>query len=314
VISKTQLYAHPEDRDRLLTLLKKEGKANMEVQFRCKDGSIKWISLVAREISDKGTSYIEGLNIDITDRKKTEMALKDSEERFRRTFDQAPIGAAHFVGLDLSFLRVNKALCDLTGYSEAELLTKKTMDIIHPDDQSIGREYARRLMAGEIDNYENDRRFIHKNKDVLWVTISMRLLRTKTASRFTCCRCTRTSPPAKNALDVLAATQKRLEYLMSANPAVIYSFSMDKGYPMTFVSKKRQGYTGYEADEFMRDPGLWGKTESIPTIWRGVTRPSPIYMPRKAGDEIQVPAQRRQVYLASGPCPAVHGGGEHQGK
>jgi PAS domain S-box-containing protein len=253
---KTQLYAHPEDRDRLLVLLRKEGKANMEVQFRCKDGSIKWISLVAREIRDKGTSYIEGLNIDITDRKKTEMALKDSEERFRRTFDQAPIGAA-IVGLDLSFLRVNKVLCDLTGYSEAELLTKKTMDIIHPDDQSIGREYARRLMAGEIDNYENDRRFIHKNKDVLWVTISMRLLRDQNGKPLYLLPMYQDITSRKNALDVLAATQKRLEYLMSANPAVIYSFSMDKGYPMTFVSKNVKDITGYEADEFMRDPGLW---------------------------------------------------------
>ena len=51
--------------------------------------------------------------------------------------------------------------------------TRKSLDIIHPEDVSIGVGYAQKLMTGEIDFYENDRRFIHKDGSLIWVTISM---------------------------------------------------------------------------------------------------------------------------------------------
>ena len=124
---KFQLYVDPSDRDRLVAILKEEGSiTDFETQFICKDGSSKWINLAAREVrgEDGKLCYIEGLNIDITARKRAEMALRESEQKFRRTFDQSPIGAA-IVNLNYFFIRVNKVLCDITGYSEEELLLKK---------------------------------------------------------------------------------------------------------------------------------------------------------------------------------------------
>ncbi|HMK61750.1 MAG TPA: sigma 54-interacting transcriptional regulator [Dissulfurispiraceae bacterium] len=176
---KSQLYLTPMDRDRLFALLNEKGKvADFETQFLCKDGSVKWISLAAREVRGRDGSlrFIEGLNIDITARKNAETSLRESEEKFRRTFDQAPIGAA-ILSLNFLFVQVNKALCDITGYSEEELLSKRILDIIHPDDVSIGMGYANRLIKGEIDFYENDRRFVHKNGSTIWASISMRCLR-----------------------------------------------------------------------------------------------------------------------------------------
>jgi PAS domain S-box-containing protein len=114
---KSQLYVNTLDRDRFFMILKEKGKVtDFETQFICKDGSIKWITMAAREVrgEDGSLLYIEGLNIDITARKNAETALRESEKKFRRTFDQAPIGAA-MLNLELTFTRVNKALCDITG-------------------------------------------------------------------------------------------------------------------------------------------------------------------------------------------------------
>ncbi len=257
---RSQLYVNPEDRDRLLSTLRREGKANMEVQFKCKDGTVKWISLVAREIPDETgkPSYVEGLNIDITDRKNAEMALMESEDRFRRTFDQAPIGAA-IIDLNLNFIRVNKVLTEMTGYSEEEMLARKSLDLIHPDDRAVGRKFAERLITGEIDYYENDRRFIHKNGSVIWITVSMRLLRDQAGKPHYLLPMYLDITARKKTIDLLAATQNRLEYLLSANPAVIYSFVMEEGYPLTFISRNIAEITGYDADEFLSDPGLWSR-------------------------------------------------------
>jgi PAS domain S-box-containing protein len=220
---KSQLYVDPFERDRLVTILKEKGTVtDFETQFLCKDGSSKWISLAAREVRgpEGELYYIEGLNIDITARKSAEMALRESEQKFRRTFDQAPIGAA-IVNLNYSFIRVNKVLCDITGYSEEELLSKKIIDIIHPDDVSMGLGYANKLLSGEIDSYENERRFLHKDGDVRWVTISMRCLRDPIGNPHYLLPMIQDITSRKNALDTLAATKERLQHSESIYRAIV---------------------------------------------------------------------------------------------
>jgi PAS domain S-box-containing protein len=257
---KSQLYVNPLDRDRLFMILKEKGKVtDFETQFICKDGSVKWINLAAREVrgEDGILRYIEGLNIDITARKNAEMALRESEKKFRRTFDQAPIGAA-MVDLNFSFVRVNKVMSDITGYTEEELLSRKILDIIHPEDVSVGVGYANKLIKGEIDFYENDRRFIHKDGSVIWVNISMRCLRDQKGKPHYLLPMIQDITSRKSTLDALEATQNRLEYLLTANPAVIYSFILtNNGYTLTFISRNVGNLTGFDPDEFLLDPTLW---------------------------------------------------------
>lgn len=257
---KSQLYLNPLDRDRLFMILKEKGKvADFETQFVCKDGRVKWINLAAREVrgEDGKLRYIEGLNIDITDRKNAEMALRESEKKFRRTFDQAPIGAA-MMDLNFSFVRVNKALCDITGYTAEELLTKKIIDIIHPDDLAVGVGYANRLIKDEIDFYENERRFVHNNGSTIWVNISMRCLRDQKGNPQYLLPMIQDITSRKSTLGILEATQNRLEYLLTANPAVIYSFVLtNSDHTLTFISRNIGNLTGFEPDEFLLDPALW---------------------------------------------------------
>lgn len=115
------------------------------------------------------------LELEIKERHFAEEALRESKERFHNAFDYAPIGMA-LVGLNGSWLQVNHSLCELVGYSEAELLSKACQDITHPDDIDTDFEYVRQLLTGEIRCYHMEKRYTHKLGHVVWVMLSVSLV------------------------------------------------------------------------------------------------------------------------------------------
>jgi PAS domain S-box-containing protein len=104
---------------------------------------------------------------DATARKQTEEALRQSEERFRSAFDNAPIGMCLTKSL-ARYLKVNRALCEMLGYSEEELLATTFADLSHPDDLPVQWDYTRQLLAGEISSYQLEKRYIHKSGRIVW--------------------------------------------------------------------------------------------------------------------------------------------------
>ncbi len=113
---------------------------------------------------------------DITQRRQAEMALRASEKRFRKVLESAPIGMA-LLSLDNHFKQVNQAFCRICGYSWEELLSLTVEDITHPDDTHSYESIQQRLKNGEIDTYELEKRYIHKNRDIVWVQLTASLLR-----------------------------------------------------------------------------------------------------------------------------------------
>ena len=113
---------------------------------------------------------------DITPFKAAGAALRESEERFRRAFDHAPIGMS-LVAEDGRFIQVNRALCDLVGYSEEELLGKTFHDITHPEDVANNLELFERLWAGEIDDYQLEKRYLRKDGGVIWIHLTGSIVR-----------------------------------------------------------------------------------------------------------------------------------------
>ncbi len=108
---------------------------------------------------------------DITERKKMEEELRESEERFRRIFDEGPIGMI-ITGLDFRFIKVNPALCHMLGYTEQELTKLSFPDITDPDDVKKDIESAEKLIKGEMDVYKTQKRYIKKNKDIIWIDLT----------------------------------------------------------------------------------------------------------------------------------------------
>ncbi|MCC5655920.1 PAS domain S-box protein [Nostoc sp. XA010] len=108
---------------------------------------------------------------DVTAAKQTEVALRESEERFRAMFNQASVGIT-LIALDGRFIQANPALCEITGYSHEELIQLNFQEITHPDDLEIDWENARRVLAKEISGYSLEKRYIRKDGSIVWVNLT----------------------------------------------------------------------------------------------------------------------------------------------
>ena len=97
---------------------------------------------------------------------------------FQSAFEFAAIGMA-LVSPEGKWLRVNRSVCKITGYTETELLERTFQDITHRDDLELDLENVRKMLAGEIETYQMEKRYYHKNGSVVWVLLSVSLVRTK---------------------------------------------------------------------------------------------------------------------------------------
>lgn len=113
---------------------------------------------------------------DVSDRRQAEAALRASEELFRRSFEDAAVGMG-LLTVSGRWLRVNPALSRITGYSVAELLTKSFYDVTHADDLRDDFIYVQRCLAGEIQTYQREKRYVHQQGHVVWVMVNVSLVR-----------------------------------------------------------------------------------------------------------------------------------------
>jgi len=109
-------------------------------------------------------------------RKQAEAALSASEARFRQTYELAATGIAN-VSLDGRFLRVNRRLCEILGYSERELLGRSAKDISHPEDRDAADAQRARLRRGELESLRLEKRYLRKDGTVVWVSVTIALAR-----------------------------------------------------------------------------------------------------------------------------------------
>lgn len=143
-------------------------------------GYCGWQQWTIRAIfgADGTISEYQAVGRDVTKEKNIETALRLSEERFRTAFEFAAHGMA-LVAPDGAWLKANKALCDMVGYSERELLQSDYQSITHPDDLGDNLHHAQRLLTGEIPSYQTRKRYLHKEGHEIWVLLSVSLVKDK---------------------------------------------------------------------------------------------------------------------------------------
>jgi len=161
----------------LVRALQGEETSVTDMEIRRPDGT-SLLEVWGAPILDEDGTVLNAVAafVDINERREAETALRDSVERFRRTFDSAPIGMA-LVTLEGRFAEVNDRLCSLTGYSEGELTTKTFQDITHRDDLSLDLEHVGELLSGKADSYDMEKRYLHAGGGVVWVLLSKALVR-----------------------------------------------------------------------------------------------------------------------------------------
>ncbi len=102
--------------------------------------------------------------------------LQENEERFRATFEQAAVGIAH-VAPDGRWIRVNQKLCDIVGYNKEELLKKTFQEITYYEDLDADLGHFRQMLAGEIQTYSMEMRYLHKDGSIIWTNLTISIVR-----------------------------------------------------------------------------------------------------------------------------------------
>ncbi len=125
--------------------------------FESYEGEI--IELMARDIGNSIAAF------------QNEIALKQSEAEFRKTFEQATVGIAH-VSLEGKFLKVNSQLCKILGYSNQELLKMNLQTITYPEDLALDEKYITQIIAKEADSCTYEKRYIHADGSAVWANLT----------------------------------------------------------------------------------------------------------------------------------------------
>ncbi len=166
---------HPDDREptRRFWLDAVAGHHSYEIEYRLRrhDGEYRWFKTRGVPIRDDQGKivYWFGTCTDITE-------FRDSEGRFRGTFENAAVGIAHTSPTG-RFLRVNEKVCAIVGYPREELLQKSFMDVTHPEDLAAGVESFMAIMRGELASYTLEKRYLRKDGSPFWGELFVSLQR-----------------------------------------------------------------------------------------------------------------------------------------
>jgi PAS domain S-box-containing protein len=178
-IETTRRLRHPADQERVLAAFRQAlsaGSEYFEAEYRIirPDGELRWIfcrGQVARNASGVPVR-LSGVDVDVTSRKLAEAALRESEQRFRRVFEQSPLGKA-MAGLDFRFRAVNPALCQMLGYTEDELVGRSFLQFVHPDDKANCAAMGHALIDGTAPQIQLEERLVSKSGDAIWANVNV---------------------------------------------------------------------------------------------------------------------------------------------
>ncbi len=145
-----------------------------DIEIRCvrPDKSIRWINVKGYPAGKRKEEsfWMFGTVQDITERRQVQERLRESEELYRAVFDNAGMGI-DLLDREGRIAKANRALLNMLGYSEEELRRLSFLDVTHPEDKEISRRNLKALMAGEVDSYRLEKRYVKKDGDIVWADL-----------------------------------------------------------------------------------------------------------------------------------------------
>jgi PAS domain S-box-containing protein len=146
-------------------------------RHQSKDGTVFDVEVAWHSIQFDGRFARVVIVKDVTESRRAEERIRENEEKFRSTFEQAAVGMAH-VSLGGRWMRVNQKLCSILGYTPGELIRKSFQDITPPEDLDTSSDLRRRLISGETDTATVERRCVQANGSLIWAKVTTSLVRT----------------------------------------------------------------------------------------------------------------------------------------
>lgn len=221
-----------------------------EVTNRRKDGSFYVeAQVITPLISPDGTiTHVVAVKEDITERKRAEEALLESKQLFKNAFQHSAIGMA-LISTEGRWLEVNSNLCSFLGYSQKELLTKTFQDITHPDDLDADLNYVKQMLSGEIRTYSMEKRYFHKNGEVVWALLAVALVKDNEGTPLYFISQIEDINKRKKAELKLRESEERYRIIAEDMPAMVCRFKSDG--TLTFINSFYCDYFQMTRDDLL---------------------------------------------------------------
>jgi PAS domain S-box-containing protein len=215
-----------------------------------RNGSEFPIELALTPVSRKRPPLFMAYVRDITDRKMTDESLRASEAEFRAVFELAASGKCQADPRSGRFLRVNRKLCDIAGYSKEELLGLTFSQITHPDDRAKDLDQFQRLIAGELAEYSTEKRYVRKDGRTVWVHVTTTLIRDAHGSPLRTVGVVLDIDDRKRMEKALRDSEERYRLILE-NALEFAIFTLDKEGRVTSWNAGAQRILGYEESEIL---------------------------------------------------------------
>ncbi|MEQ8364231.1 MAG: PAS domain S-box protein [Cyclobacteriaceae bacterium] len=150
---------------------------DLELQLITGKGNNIWVRTIGQpEMKDGKCIRLYGIFQDIDQRKREQLELRNSEQQFKDAFEYSAIGMA-LVSTEGRWINVNPQIPKMLGYTKEELLNKTFQEITHPEDLETDLELVKKVLNGELNTYQMEKRYFHKNGNIVWGLLSVSLLR-----------------------------------------------------------------------------------------------------------------------------------------
>jgi PAS domain S-box-containing protein len=267
-----------EQQDLLAQVRTGQGVRQFETVRRRKDGSEVAVSLTVSPVR-ADTGEVAGASVisrDISERRRVEHKLRDSEERFRNAFESAPFGMC-LSGTDGRFLQVNSALCEMLGYTGPELLRMRWGQLTHPDDLGPSLQMAQRLLSGESRIEELEKRYLHSSGSVVWALTRVSLARDGKGAPLYFVTHLQDIGERMRTAAAMRQSEEQYRSLIANIPDVVWTVGGDRRYK--FVSPSIEKLLGYSAAEYY---------EGGMSLWSEAIHPDDAARVRAASDALLI--------------------------
>jgi PAS domain S-box-containing protein len=198
------------------------------------------------------------LQEEIRQRREVEAALRDSEERFRATFEQVAVGVA-MVGPDGRWLLVNDRLCQILGYPRDELMQLTFRSITFPEDLPTSLALVGQLVSGQTETFTTEKRYVRKDGSAIWGSMTGSAVRDSAGNFKYGIAVLQDISARKQAEGEVRTAEQRLRRLVEHLPAITYVLALDEAQTTLYVSPQIEAALGFAPAEWTGDPDLWNR-------------------------------------------------------
>lgn len=178
-----EAFVHPDDKDIYLkhyeaVINSENNRWSAEYRYLKSDGSYAYVNdkaVIIRDVQGKAIRMIGAMQ-DVSIGKKLKLELQQSEEKFKGAFEHSPVGMS-IVDINGNYIEVNDRLCEMLGYSNQEMKLLTFQELTYHKDLKVDLDFKADLDSGKISNFGFEKRFVHKNKSIVWAHISVSLVK-----------------------------------------------------------------------------------------------------------------------------------------